>query len=94
MAARPGGSTIRNVMKAEWLPGVGRYADDELDFEITANAFLYHMVRRLVYAHIAVGQEILGLEDLKQYLQNPESELIQGLAPPQGLSLVEVSYTN
>lgn len=92
-ATSPGGSTIRNVMKAEWLPGAGRYAGDELDFEITANAFLYHMVRRLVYAHIAVGQGILDLEDLKPHLQNPESELVQGLAPPQGLSLVKVSYT-
>jgi tRNA pseudouridine38-40 synthase len=80
-------------MNADWLPGAGRYGGDELHFEITANAFLYHMVRRLVYAHIAVGQEILDLEDLKQRLQNPESELIQGLAPPQGLRLMKVNYT-
>jgi tRNA pseudouridine38-40 synthase len=79
-------------MKANWFSVANRKADDELDFEITANAFLYHMVRRLVQVHINVGQGFLDIEDLKHHLLKPRSEPFQGLAPPQGLSLVKVSY--
>jgi len=86
-ATSPGGSTIRYLIAANWLK-----ADAELNFVITGNAFLYHMVRRLVYAQVRAGQGKLRLEDLKRHLQIPGSEPIQGLSPPQGLSLVEVSY--
>src|SRR5574338_631645 len=41
---RPGGSTIRTVFQAEWQP----QEEGILWFEVTANAFLYHMVRRMV----------------------------------------------
>jgi len=93
-ATSSGGSTIRNVIKAAWRSGTSRGADDELYFEITANAFLYHMARRLVYAHTTVGQGVLEVEDLDRHLRNPGSEPIRGLAPPQGLTLVKVSYSD
>ncbi len=89
----PRSSTVRNVMEAGWYSDDSRKADDELHFEITANAFLYHMVRRLVHMHIAIGQGTMNLDDLWYYLRNPKSGLVQGLAPPQGLTLVRVSYS-
>lgn len=84
---RSGGSTIREVTQAEW-----RQVDDEFFFNISGNAFLYHMVRRLVFAMIAVGQRKLEIKDVLHHLQNPHGPVLQGLAPPQGLSLFEVSY--
>jgi len=82
------GTTVRTVFQAGWQ-------EDGIDlfFEISANAFLYHMVRRLVYLQVMVGQGRLGLEVIPQSLQpHGKGDLIKGLAPAQGLRLVEVCY--
>lgn len=84
---RNGGSTIRQVSNAVW-----KQDDDILYFEITANAFLYHMVRRLVFVQILVGQGVHQVEDIRQCLAKPTINAIPGLAPAQGLSLVAVGY--
>ena len=83
----PDGPTVRELMAAHW-----RYDADVLIFDVTANAFLYHMVRRLVHVQVAVGQGRLPLEDLIKHLQIPGDPPIQGLAPSQGLSLIKVHY--
>jgi tRNA pseudouridine38-40 synthase len=83
---RPGGSTRRTVTFAEWQ----RHAD-EWTFEIQADAFLYRMVRRLVFVQVAVGQGRLKAEELVRALEARE-KLLAGLAPPNGLTLVEVRY--
>lgn len=83
----PGGSTIRALTRAGW-----QRDGDALTFEVTANAFLYHMVRRLVYVQIAVGQGKLTRDDIHQHLQSPQEPPIQGLAPPHGLTLIGVEY--
>jgi tRNA pseudouridine38-40 synthase len=83
---RPGGSTIRVVYRAEWKPQTGG-----LLFEIRANAFLYHMVRRLTFLLVQAGQHRLDLQDLEKgvRLTKPQTP---GLAPPNGLVLNEVGY--
>jgi tRNA pseudouridine38-40 synthase len=81
-----GGSTVRFIYSANWdLSG------DELFFEIRGNAFLYHMVRRLVYVQVQVGQNRLSLEDLDAAVRETQP-LPPGLAPAQGLVLEEVRY--
>ncbi|MEA3350004.1 MAG: tRNA pseudouridine(38-40) synthase TruA [Chloroflexota bacterium] len=86
-AMKHGGITIREVMAVNWY-----HDNNYLIFEITANAFLYHMVRRLVYTQMMVGQENLSIDEINLRLQVPDTLPIHGLAPPQGLSLVEVRY--
>jgi tRNA pseudouridine38-40 synthase len=84
----PGGSTIREVKRAGW-----QLQDDRLTFRVTANAFLYHMVRRMVFVQVSCGQGKLEPGVILQVLLAPQNQpIFQGLAPPQGLSLVEVSY--
>jgi tRNA pseudouridine38-40 synthase len=83
---RPGGHTIREVLSASW-----QHERDELLFEIVANAFLYHMVRRVTYIHVRIGQGLLGLKEYQQALESG-LRLSPGLAAPQGLTLVEVNY--
>jgi tRNA pseudouridine38-40 synthase len=83
----PNGSTIRELMQADWQQN-----GDEIFFDVTANAFLYHMVRRLTFALIQVGQGKLQVAELLHHLQNPREPMMQGLAPPNGLTLVEVRY--
>lgn len=80
------GVTIREVFSANW-----RKNGDTYQFDITANAFLYHMVRRITMALVKVGQgeapETLIADGLNK------SELpLTGLAPAEGLVLEEVCY--
>ncbi len=84
---RAGGSTVRNVLRAEWL-----HTRDELSFEIEANAFLFHMVRRLVGFQVAVGQGLVEVERLAEYFQGGSRPVVQYLAPPHGLTLLHVVY--
>ncbi len=86
---RAGGSTVRTVYSASW-----RQNDDEWLFEIEADAFLYRMVRRLVYLQAAVGQGRLSAESLRRALETGERVPLAGLAPACGLTLVEVRYDN
>lgn len=83
---KPGGATIRQVFEAGWLAN-----EDELVFEVTANAFLYHMVRRMVSSQVEVGRAKLSLAAFRRYVSSPQG-MIQGLAPAHGLCLVEVTY--
>jgi tRNA pseudouridine38-40 synthase len=85
---RTHGTTVRTVFQAGWQED-----GSDLVFEITANAFLYHMVRRLVYLQVMVGQGRLEPEAIPQSLQ-PQGKAppVKGLAPAQGLRLVEVCY--
>jgi tRNA pseudouridine38-40 synthase len=83
---RPGGSTQREVFSAGWQAN-----GDNLVFEVCANAFLYHMVRRLVFLQVQVGQRRIAVADLKKCLVEA-AELTPGLAPAHGLALVAVQY--
>lgn len=85
-APRPGGCTQRTVTLAHWAR-----QGDEWTFEIEADAFLYRMVRRLVYVQVAAGQGKLTKEALVSALHK-QTPLPAGLAPPNGLTLVAVRY--
>jgi tRNA pseudouridine38-40 synthase len=84
---RTGGKTVRKVFQAGWSE-----ASDGLTFEIVANAFLYHMVRRLVWFQVTVGQGELEPDAVCVSLERATPNLVKGLAPSQGLTLVEVIY--
>lgn len=77
---------MRQVFRAEWLEEAGG-----LRFEICANAFLYHMVRRLVYLQVQAAQQRITIEELAAGVQTASPQM-PGLAPPHGLTLVEVAY--
>ena len=79
-------------MNASW-----QAKNDEWHFEVQANAFLYRMVRRLVFVQVAVAQGKISVDAVARSLagqvEGPErSELPSGLAPAHGLTLVEVTY--
>lgn len=84
---RKGGSTIRTVSEATW-----RKDGDMAHFLVSADAFLYHMVRRMVNALVQVGQGRMEISAIAAALENPDPALNMGLAPAQGLTLVEVIY--
>jgi tRNA pseudouridine38-40 synthase len=95
-----GGSTTRVVLQADWILESPYFV-----FEIAAQAFLYHMVRRIVYMQVMIAQGKLTINDLQHALnsgldvrlqagqvQNSSNRLVHGLAPAQGLILAEVDY--
>lgn len=86
---RAGSSTVRTVMNACW-----QAKDQEWQFEVQANAFLYRMVRRLVFVQVAVAQGKVSVETTALSLLKgvARSQLPAGLAPAHGLTLVEVTY--
>jgi tRNA pseudouridine38-40 synthase len=88
---RPGGSTLRKVYRAGW-----KQEGEDFLFEVTANAFLYHMVRRMVFLQVLAGQGRFRLSDLLELVQGPSPVGLQnpGLAPAHGLVLVEVTYAD
>ena len=83
---RSGGSTERLMMQASW-----RKQEDEWLFEVQANAFLYHMVRRLVLAQVVIAQRKVPVEKFARALAE-QVEITSGIAPSNGLTLIEVSY--
>ena len=89
----PKGTTVRTVMKAEWQ----QVSEDGWYFEVQADAFLYRMVRRLVFIQVAVAQGMTSVEAVatalaKHFPAGTRSRIPSGLAPAHGLTLVEVRY--
>jgi len=83
----PTGTTIRTVTRAEWR----ETAEGLWQFEVRADAFLYRMVRRLVFVQILAARGKCLVEDIQKALTG-KTKLPAGLAPAHGLTLVEVSY--
>jgi tRNA pseudouridine38-40 synthase len=80
------GVTVREVFRAEWT-----HVGDECQFDITANAYLYHMVRRITFALVKIGQGEAETRLIPESLASGELRLT-GLAPAAGLVLQEVVY--
>jgi tRNA pseudouridine38-40 synthase len=79
---------VRTVSQAEW------HADCHfLTFDITANAFLYHMVRSLVGSLVLVGSGQLLVDEFEAMLLARDSSLVKQLAPAHGLCLMQVDYS-
>jgi len=86
-AMKKDGSTIREVFASRWIT-----EGDTLYYEVEANAFLYHMVRRLVYVQVRFARGGLSSQEIVQAL-DAGSLLKPGLAPAHGLTLVEVKFS-
>ena len=85
-APKKDGSTERWVFDTHWA-----MEGDEYLFEITANAFLYHMVRRIVFLEVMVGLGKLGVMELQAAIDD-KKVLKSGIAPACGLTLKKVNY--
>jgi tRNA pseudouridine38-40 synthase len=63
----------------------------EWQFEVQADAFLYRMVRRLVFVQVALAQGKVPVEKV-QHALHKQGKLLSGLAPSTGLALIKVNY--
>ena len=66
--------------------------DDLVIIDITANAFLHHMVRNIAGVLMTVGAAKQPVEWISEVLQSKDRRLGAETAPPYGLYLVQVSY--
>jgi tRNA pseudouridine38-40 synthase len=79
-------STIRKIHGAAW-----KRIENNFRFEVTGNAFLYHMVRRMVYLQVQVAQGHIAMKDFQSAI-NGDKGIKPGIAPAHGLELFEVIY--
>ena len=83
-----GDNPVRTVSQAEWAT-----AAERMTFDITANAFLYHMVRSLAGSLVQVGAGQLSVAEFEAMLLARDSSLVKQLAPAHGLCLMRVDYS-
>jgi len=78
---------ICDITRAEWVP-----RDGALEFHITADRFLYGMVRLVVGLQMDIARGRRSLEEIIPLLERRDRSLQSGSVPAHGLSLIEVSY--
>lgn len=86
-----GENTVRTVYRSEWVcqeESFGRV----WTYTVEANAFLQHMVRRMVALLVKTGRGDLTVEEFETLFRR--GQLVEGIpmAPPQGLTLEVVRY--
>ena len=65
---------------------------DMIEFRVSANGFLYHMVRILMGTLIAVAEGKMSAEEIARVTQSKDRRQAGITAPPQGLYLNRVVY--
>lgn len=81
-------STLCHVQRAEFL----NLGEGELEFWISANHFVYNMVRIIVGTLVEIGLDKRPKVRLKEALSRKDRELAGPTAPPWGLTLVSIKY--
>jgi tRNA pseudouridine38-40 synthase len=82
-----GTNTVRRVLSADWTQD-----GSQLCLEVTANAFLYRMVRSIVGTLLQVGQAALSIEAFAARFAAAERSQSGPVAPAHGLCLMAVEY--
>lgn len=78
--------SIRRILTTSWKKN-----DAGIRFEITGNAFLYHMVRRMVFLQVQMAQGRITMQDLQSAIDG-DLGIKPGIAPARGLELFEIVY--
>jgi tRNA pseudouridine38-40 synthase len=87
-ALKEDGSTKREVMISEWK----QISPADHEYTICANAFLYHMVRRIVFVLVKTGEGKIEQEVIKDVLAGKKRKIMAGISPACGLTLTKVNY--
>ncbi len=84
-------TTNRTVLFSAWRQVE---PDGKWQFDVAADAFLYRMVRRLVFVQVAFAQGRCSRDAIVRALDQGRGnkELPAGLAPSHGLELMQVNY--
>jgi len=80
-------STIRDLRRLDI-----ESQDEILEIRAESNGFLYMMVRRIVGTLTDVGRGLISVEEVREILRSLDRTRVRTMAPPQGLSLIKVTY--
>jgi tRNA pseudouridine38-40 synthase len=86
-----GENTVREVFRSVWQQE-SFDGGEWFIYEIEATAYLQHMVRRIVGIQLAVGSGQLEKKQFESIFRSADLSQCKWIAPPQGLTLVEVRY--
>ena len=86
-----GDNTVRTVYHSEWTRQPETFGA-RWEYVVEANAFLQHMVRRIVGMVVDVGRGWQTLEQFETAFRNAKIDHAVTVAPPQGLVLEQVTY--
>ncbi len=87
--APQGSNTVRRILQAEWL-----IEGKRLMFDITADAFLRHMVRAIVGTLLQIGRGQRAPEEMAVLVQSGARRLAAPPAPARGLCLMSIGYAD
>jgi len=79
---------MRRILISKWEQ---RTESDHI-YTICADAFLYHMVRRLVYVMVLAGQGKITMDVIGHAFDGKRLRILPGVAPAHGLTLTKVCY--
>ncbi|BBB49234.1 tRNA pseudouridine(38-40) synthase TruA [Pelolinea submarina] len=81
-------TSLRTINALNW-----EFSEDgsQAAMTIVAQAFLYHMVRRIVFVLVRAGQGRISLSDVEGSIER-QLDLPAGIAPAKGLILEEIIY--
>ncbi|MEM7032652.1 MAG: tRNA pseudouridine(38-40) synthase TruA [Chloroflexota bacterium] len=82
-----GTNSVRTIFKADWYTN-----DMVICFEITADAFLYRMVRNIVGTLLDVGLRKISAGDIPIILLAKDRAMSGSPVAPNGLSLIKINY--
>ncbi|MGI5817437.1 MAG: tRNA pseudouridine(38-40) synthase TruA [Armatimonadota bacterium] len=80
-------NTVRELRRLDIEP-----QGDLIEIRAEANGFLYMMVRRIVGTLTDVGRGLISVEEVGEILRSLDRTRVRTMAPPQGLSLIKVTY--
>ncbi len=83
--------TIRRVIRSGWESFPESYGT-RLVFSIHGNAFLHHMVRRIVGMLVDLGRGLTSKDEFERAFRAADLAQSGTIAPPQGLILEAVFY--
>ena len=82
-----GEGSVRTVYRSEVA-----VAGDRIEYSVTANGFLYNMVRAMVGTLLEVGKGKLSPDDVARLLERRDRTRAGPTAPARGLCLMSVEY--
>ena len=86
-SGNPDVETIREISEIKIIR-----EDDDLIIDIFGKSFMYKLVRSMIGLLIAAGNGKIQLEEIPEILSGKNEHRRTDVAPPQGLTLIEVFY--
>ncbi len=80
-------NTVRKVIQANWKEKNGLYR-----FSISGESFLWQMVRSIIGSLLAMNNNQIQENDIKNHLYQKDLGRIPYIAPPEGLHLWKIEY--